>query len=147
MLFYDLAAGSLSSDLETTAELFLRIFLSQGSIVNRIKQMVEIEIDGDESSASILFRGNSVLTKLFELYIRYLCTNPLIAFLADPVTRLCEQQVEIEIDPARLPSSSKLSSNIEQLKIWTTRIWDLIYSGRQVCPKCVSASWLSSCSV
>lgn len=135
MLFYDLAAGSLSSDLETTAELFLRIFLSQGSIVNRIKQMVEVEIDGDESSASILFRGNSVLTKLFELYIRYLCTNPLIAYLGDPVTRLCEQQVELEIDPARLPSSAKLSSNIEQLKIWTTRIWDLIYAGRQVCPK------------
>jgi len=117
--------------------MFLRIFLAQGNITRKIKRMIDVEIDGDEHSANILFRGNSILTKLLELYIRFLLKDTIASALGELVSILCSNKVEVEIDPAKLSPGQRLHTNVADLNHWTKQIWNLIYLTRSKCPKSV----------
>jgi hypothetical protein len=138
-IMYDVAAETLV-DLERTADVFLRIFQSQDKLPLRMMQMAEIEIDGDESSASILFRGNSLLTKTLEQYLRLVGADFLEASIGEPVRKLCTEKVEIEIDPAKfkgIPSDKAMFEQVAELERWMGRVWDQIYASRQRCPQWV----------
>lgn len=123
--------------MEVAAELLLRICLEQNALQTRLKQMIELEIDGDESTANILFRGNTLLTKMVEQYLRLIGTDFLVASLGDIVLALCRDEVELEIDPAKLKSHHKpLEENISELLRWATYLWNSLYQARHKCPKC-----------
>lgn len=133
-ILYDVVTNT--NDLEASAELLLRISLEQRTLQARLKQMIELEIDGDESTANILFRGNTLLTKMMELYMRLIGTDFLIAALGDLVSALCKDDVDIEIDPTKLKSRHRpLNDNIVELNKWATKLWNALYEARHKCPK------------
>lgn len=137
-ILYDIA--SHAGDLETAAELLLRIAMSQGTLLSRLKQMVELEIDGDETTANILFRGNTLFTKTVELHLRLIGHDLLHCALGEVVGALCSEEVELEIDPTRLQPNAKvrgLEDNISELTKWTTYLWNSLYQSRHKCPKSV----------
>lgn len=116
----------------------LRIYQAQNLLLPRILRLAEFEIDGDTKSSAILFRGNSILTKSVELYLRFVGKDFLEAAIGGVVRRLCEGKVEIEIDPVKMKTGSKdkdLVGNIKELKDWCSEVWKEIYNSRERCPK------------
>lgn len=127
-------------DLEEMSKLLLRIYQAENLLIPRILRLTELEIDGDLNSAAILFRGNSVLTKSIELYLRLIGTEYLDVSIGEPIRRLCASKVDIEIDPSKMKPGLKdneLASNINELREWTTNVWNAIYDARERCPKFV----------
>ena len=128
----------VGEDLEAWSELLLRIYYEQGSLLSRFHQLAELEITGDEASASILFRGTSTLTKMLEYYLRVACDDYLMATVGSIVVQLQADNVELEIDPERLKSSHKdgsLATNVSELTRWTGLLWKKIYAERHRCPE------------
>lgn len=75
--------------------------------------------------------------------MRLIGSDFLTVSLGDVVRRICVEQVEIEIDPAKFKGGvvkeKELQANMKLLKEWVTRLWNSIYDARQSCPKFVSA--------
>jgi hypothetical protein len=133
---YDIASET-SADLERISDVLLRIFQSQDKLLLRMMQMAEIEVDGDEDSASILFRGNTLLTKTLEHYLRLVGSEFLEASIGEPVRRLCAERLEIEIDPSRVKGNTSdraMLDQVSELQKWTGKVWNQIYASRQRCP-------------
>ena len=143
----ELASGiahEFPADLEEVAKILLRIYQAETQLLPRILRLAEQEIDGDVKSASILFRGNSILTKSVELYLRLVGAEYLELSIGEPVRRLCAEKVEIEIDPSKMKSGVRekdINNNVNTLREWTTEVWNRMYSAREKCPKCASFSY------
>lgn len=133
-------AHEFPTDLEEVAKVLLRVYQAESQLLPRILRLIELEVDGDVKSASILFRGNSILTKSVELYLRLVGAEYLDLSIGEPVRRLCHERVEIEIDPSRMKSGVRekdIANNVQALKEATMEVWKLIYAAREKCPKCV----------
>lgn len=131
-------AHEFPTDLEEVTKILLRVYHAQNLLLPRILRLAELEIDGDTKSSAILFRGNSILTKSVELYLRLIGTEYLEASIGSTITRLCDAKVEIEIDPSRMKVGTKdkeLAQNVKELREWTEAIWQEIYNAREKCPK------------
>ncbi|KAI9625847.1 hypothetical protein H4Q26_016095 [Puccinia striiformis f. sp. tritici PST-130] len=63
-------ANMAVGELDRLAELLIRIYESSDRLYIRFSQLAAIEINGDLSTASILFRANTLLTKMLEAYMR-----------------------------------------------------------------------------
>lgn len=131
-------ASEFPSDLEELSRLLLRIYHSEGLVLPRICRLVDLEVGNSTKSAAILFRGNTILTKSVELYLRRVGREFLDASIGDIVRRLCTEKVEIEIDPSRMKPGVKdkeLQHNVHELLDWTSALWNSIYDARNFCPE------------
>ncbi|ORY89382.1 hypothetical protein BCR35DRAFT_300543 [Leucosporidium creatinivorum] len=130
-------AHEFPSDLEEMSRLLLRIYQSESLLIPRIFRLVELEVETSTKSAAILFRGNTILTKSTELYVRRVGREYLDASIGDIVRKLCAEKVEIEIDPSRMKPGTKdkeLQHNVQDLHDWSLAMWNSIYDAREKCP-------------
>lgn len=88
-------------------------------------------------STALLFRGNTVLTKSIELYLRLVDAEYLDASVGDIVRRICKEKPDVEIDPlkARGAKEKELAQNARDLQDWTKRLWQGIFAARDKCPQ------------
>ncbi|GAA5850625.1 hypothetical protein JCM8547_001934 [Rhodosporidiobolus lusitaniae] len=133
-------AHEFPSDLEEVTKILLRIYQADSQLVMRLLRLADVEVDGNarnNRSAAILFRGNTILTKSVELYLRLIGAEYLDASIGEPIRRICAEKVEIEIDPMKMKSGWKekeLQANIHALHDWTLTVWNSIYDAREKCP-------------
>ncbi|CAH7677295.1 expressed protein [Phakopsora pachyrhizi] len=137
-LAYDLA-NLASNDLERLGELLLRIYDCNDKLLLRLAQMATIEVDGDTTTASILFRGNTLLTKILESYMRMVGSSFLESSIGPIIRRVCIRKTELEIDPSKLRVSGNnrdrvLTENARELNQLSTEIWESMYLHRSKCP-------------
>jgi len=110
-------------------------------LVPRLLRLADLEVDNNNRlnrSSAILFRGNTILTKSVELYLRLIGAEYLEASIGETIRKIIKDKVEIEIDPMKLKSGWKdkeLVSNIHALHEWTTTLWNSIYDARERCPQ------------
>lgn len=131
-------AHDLPLELESVTRLLLRIYLAEGILIPRILRLADREILGEMTSAAVLFRGNSILTKSVEHYFRLVGADFLEASIGEPLRRLCADKVELELDPLRLKPGIKEKDLVQQaqaLTAWVTIFWDSIYAARPMCPQ------------
>lgn len=134
-------AAALPHELEETTHILLRILTSQSLLVDRIDRLAQVEVETglrQNRSAAILFRGNTILTKSVEFYLRLIGAEYLDASIGDVVRRICADKVEIEIDPLKLRAGAKekeILRNMSALQDWTKKLWDAIYRARGKCPR------------
>ncbi|GAA5888185.1 hypothetical protein JCM5296_000222 [Sporobolomyces johnsonii] len=134
-------AHEFPSDLEDVTKILLRIYQAESQLVTRLRRLADLEVDDNNRqnrSSAILFRGNTILTKSVELYLRLIGAEYLEASIGEPIRRICKEKVEIEIDPMRLKSGWKekeLQANIHALHEWTLTVWNSIYDAREKCPQ------------
>lgn len=118
----------------------MRIYQAESILLPRILRLADIEVDNNarsQRSAAILFRGNTILTKSVELYLRLIGAEYLDASIGEPIRRICAEKVEIEIDPMKLKPGTKdkeLQANVHALHEWTLTLWNSIYDAREKCP-------------
>ncbi|KAK4054539.1 hypothetical protein OIV83_001033 [Microbotryomycetes sp. JL201] len=130
-------AHEFPSSLEELSRLLLRIYQADNLVLPRICKLVEIEVGSNTKSAAILFRGNTVLTKMVELFMRLIGTEFLEAAIGEPVRRICKEQVAVEIDPAKMKAGTKdkeITHNLHELHEWCLVVWNAIYDARRQCP-------------
>lgn len=134
-------ATEFPHSVDAFAELLLRIYLSDSSLIPRIYSLASAAISGDPSSASLLFRGNTFFTRIVETYLRLIGGEYLEASIGDVVRRICGEKIEVEIDPGKfkggVAKDKELVAGTEVLKRWAVMMWNGIYEARQRCPKSV----------
>lgn len=134
-------AAALPHELEETTRTILHILASQSLLVERIDCLARLEVEAglrQNRSAALLFRGNTILTKSIELYLRLVGAEYLEASIGDVVRRICEDRVEIEIDPSKVRPGVKEKEtlrNMRELQEWTKKLWDAISRARGKCPR------------
>ncbi|BGP40339.1 hypothetical protein JCM10449v2_004300 [Rhodotorula kratochvilovae] len=133
-------AHEFPSDLEEVTKILLRIYQAEAILLPRILRLADLEVDNNarsQRSAAILFRGNTILTKSVELYLRLIGAEYLDASIGETIRRICAEKVEIEIDPMKLKPGTRdkeLQANVHLLHEWTLTLWNSIYDAREKCP-------------
>lgn len=125
--------GALHIELDLFSQLLLRIDLAHRRVLHRVISLCEKEV-GRTDNIATLFRGNTLLTKTIEIYMRLVGMDFLENSVGQVLRKLCEERVSIEIDPARLDSKDNLSDNVKSLEKWCEAIWDSMYNSRHSCP-------------
>lgn len=132
-------ANDFPSELEAITSLLLRIYQAESLLIPRILQLATKEIETDLTSNAVLFRGNSILTKSIEQYMRLIGAEYLEASIGDSIRRLCADKTEsFELDPSKMKLGWKerdLTHNTNSFMNWMTTLWNCIYAARQKCPK------------
>jgi len=142
-------AHEFPSDLEEVTKTLMRIYQAESVLLSRILRLADLEVDHNalsQRSAAILFRGNSILTKSVELYLRLTGAEYLDASIGEVIRRIVAEKVEIEIDPMKLRPGTKdkeLQSNVHLLREWALTLFNAIYDAREKCPQCVLGLGLS----
>ncbi|KAI9800691.1 MAG: hypothetical protein M1825_004013 [Sarcosagium campestre] len=86
------------------------------------------------AEANLLFRGNSLLTKAFEIHIRRVGKDYLDGTLRDRIREIDEANLDCEVDPSRLASPSDKERNWQNLVRLFRRVWNSIRDSAAQCP-------------
>ncbi|GAA5833590.1 hypothetical protein JCM9279_001570 [Rhodotorula babjevae] len=133
-------AHEFPSDLEEVTKTLMRIYQAESVLLSRILRLADLEVDHNslsQRSAAILFRGNTILTKSVELYLRLTGAEYLDASIGEVIRRIVAEKVEIEIDPMKLRPGTKdkeLQANVHLLREWALTLFNAIYDARERCP-------------
>ncbi|MCJ1312144.1 hypothetical protein MMC25_005818 [Agyrium rufum] len=84
--------------------------------------------------ANLLFRGNSLLTKSLELYMRRVGKEYLEETLSESLRDIDESDPDCEVDPHRQPIDETRKRNWSNLIALTENIWRAISSSATRCP-------------
>ena len=84
--------------------------------------------------ANLLFRGNSLLTKAFDLHMRRLGKEYLEETLSERIRDIDESDPECEVDPNRVQRPEDLQRNWRNLTALTEGIWKAIFASASRCP-------------
>jgi hypothetical protein len=123
----------LKIELDIFAQALLRIDIAHRRVLHRIIGLAEKEVKARDTIAT-LFRGNGLLTKTVEMYMRVVAYDYLDSSVGQVIRRMCEEGVYFEIDPAKLEHRDNLKENVDGLEKWIEAIWQAIYNSRQKCP-------------
>ena len=85
--------------------------------------------------ANLLFRGNSLLTKSFELHMSRIGKDYLDDTLASSIRTINESDMDCEVDPSRLSTSSSLEINWRNLMNLFRIVWSSVHGSAQRCPR------------
>lgn len=120
--------------LTDVSSLLLRIELAHHRLLPRLAALCEREVQTCEGDAAILFRSNSLFSKSVELYMRVVGSDFLEQAIGRVIRQICEERIEIEIDPSRMASSERMTEQVKELQKWTAAVWESIYNSRHNCP-------------
>ncbi|KNZ47093.1 hypothetical protein VP01_668g3, partial [Puccinia sorghi] len=134
-------ANMATGELDRLSELLIRIYEANNRLFLKLSQLAAIEINGDLSTASILFRANTLLTKMLEAYMRIVGRSFLESSVGPVIRRICMAKIELEIDPSKLKNSLSshtkeklINENGKELKKLANEIWQSMYINRSRCP-------------
>ena len=131
-LVYDLA--QVSSDLEWIAQLLLNIFDAQGLSIPWLKYLIEEEVYSTENMY-VLFRGNSILTKAMDCFMKVVCSEYLESTIGSILREICDNKVHCELDPTRLEKNDDLKSHYKKLTSYAAALWESIERAGPMIPR------------
>ncbi|KAI0518485.1 GTPase [Xylaria bambusicola] len=107
-----------SSEVEEMTVALLNVFESRGLAFELMEALIKQEIEDTENEAELL-RRNCVATKMLSIYAKWKGSNYLKSTLQKVVERLMltSEDLDLELDPARLSSQEELQRNAMQLRI------------------------------
>ncbi|KAJ4486138.1 GTPase activating protein [Lentinula aciculospora] len=121
--------------LKSIGSQMMAISIANNTAIEQVQELANREVDGSQSSHTTLFRGNTILTKIMELCMKYYGKTFLEASVGPVIRRLITEKVAIEVDPMRTPKGTKeAEKGLELLIHWCQEFWKQIYSVREECP-------------
>jgi GTPase-activator protein for Ras-like GTPase/C2 domain/PH domain len=137
-----------ASQLEEVATTLARIFHSKGMILQLAKNVSSREIDATESPETI-FRGNSIATKLVDVYMKMVGLPYLHGVLQPLIAPIYASKRALEVDPNKLATSASPSAmaaanaqvegNVDALVALVGQFFDTIVSSAADCPPVLRA--------
>lgn len=131
--------------LERIADNLVRIFQGEENVageenprlklVDWISVLIKQEIQQVErTDSNILFRGNTLLTKALDRYMRLIGQDYLEHMLGSLVATVHEEKVCCEVDPTKLDKGEDSKAQWKVLKYWTGYFWRQIETNKESCP-------------
>jgi len=102
--------GKLSTEREAAALSLIKIQLKNENLFDCLKALIEIEISEAESSQT-LFRANSMVSKVLDVYMKYTGLDYLSAILKDIIHNIVENDYFIEVDPSKVTDHDQKKIN------------------------------------
>ena len=87
------------------------------------------------TEVNLLFRGNSLLTRSMDFYMRRLGKDYLEETLRDVLTEINSAAIDCEVDPTRVHSPADLSRNWSSLVNHFRKVWMTIHESASRCPR------------
>ncbi|CAO3567599.1 unnamed protein product [Mortierella alpina] len=129
-------ANRLSNDLEGFARNVLRILEAKDLAVVWLNSLIDQEIaEAKPARVNTLFRGNTLLTKALDAYMRMVGTEYLDDTLGDILREICKNKVACEVDPSKLEKNEDLRSQWRVLITHTRRCWRAVTDSVDRFPK------------
>lgn len=125
--------GLVTPDRETVAGILIRIFHAHGRAMELLSFLTAYEIQST-SNPDIIFRGNSVVTKALDVYMKFVGMPYLHSTLRPLIKKLYLSKSSCEIDPSRLDKPEELKKNQKKLLGWVNKIFQAIYTSLDRCP-------------
>lgn len=127
--------GEGGSQTELIAYHFLNLFFIKHRDWYMVKKLASLEISiANSETSNILFRGNSLATKTFDLFMKNYGVRYLHNVLDEPLRKVFDEKDSCEIFPDRLGKNQSLSKNQERLANLVKTIWDAILSSAILMP-------------
>lgn len=116
--------AELVTDLEGFSRNVLRILEGRGMAVIWLNSLIDEEIaEADSTRVNTLFRGNTLLTKALDSYMRLVGTEYLDDTLGDILRSICKNKIACEVDPSRQERSDDLKTQWKILMYNTRTCW------------------------
>jgi len=102
------------TEADEVAQLLVRLFEANERTMVMLKMMIEQEVSRTDSE-NILFRRNSMATKLLAAYTKLIGTRYLKETLTPTLQRLIANPLTFEVDPQKLPTGQDRLANIQNV--------------------------------
>ncbi|KAF9934878.1 hypothetical protein FBU30_010145 [Linnemannia zychae] len=124
------------TDLESFSRNVLRILEGKGLAVTWLNTLIDEEIaEASPTRINTLFRGNTLLTKALDAYMRLVGTEYLDDTLGDILRSICKNKVACEVDPSRLEKNEDLKTQWRILMLHTRNCWRAVTESVHHFPK------------
>jgi len=127
LTIFNALASVAGSQLEEIAGTLVNIFSMENRVVGFIKNLTHQEVQMTDD-VNIIFRGNSLTTKVIDLYMKVVAMNHLHSVVTDLVEEVYKDKESCEIDPSRLEKSEDIEENTKRLISYCTRFFEAIAS-------------------
>ncbi|KAL0087733.1 Rho GTPase activation protein [Phycomyces blakesleeanus] len=125
-----------NSDLEGVTTTLVRIYEGLGLSVPWIKSLIDYEVSTMSSDdANILFRGNSLLTKVIDVYMKMVGKSYLEEAIGSIILSICSSRVCIEVDISKIDKKEDITQNCEKLARYVQLLWTSIEATKLKCPE------------
>ncbi|KAI7869002.1 Rho GTPase activation protein [Spinellus fusiger] len=131
---YEIARKNL--DLEVLTTHLVRIYEGLGLSVSWIKSLIDFEVASmSADDTNILFRGNSLLTKVIDAYMKMVGKNYLEEAIGNVIHTLCSTKVHIEVDLSKMEKGGDVTMHCEKLARYVQLLWTSIEVTKLKCPE------------
>ncbi|KAF9332087.1 hypothetical protein BG006_005063, partial [Podila minutissima] len=128
--------AELVTDLEGFSKNVLRILEGKGLAVLWLNTLIDEEIaEALPTRVNTLFRGNTLLTKALDAYMRLVGTEYLDDTLGDILRAICKNKVACEVDPSKLEKHEDLKTQWRILMNHTRTCWRAVTESISHFPK------------
>uniref|UniRef100_UPI00398F872D ras GTPase-activating protein 3 isoform X5 n=1 Tax=Pristiophorus japonicus TaxID=55135 RepID=UPI00398F872D len=125
--------GEVCREKQEAAMPLVRLFLHYGRIVPFISAIANAEINRTLDPNTI-FRGNSLTSKCIDETMKLAGRHYLQVTLKPIVDEICEVHKPCEIDPVKLKDGENLESNMDNLRQYVERIFNVVTNSGMSCP-------------
>ncbi|KAG0210298.1 hypothetical protein BGX28_009454 [Mortierella sp. GBA30] len=123
-------------DLEAFSKNVLRILEGNDRAVVWLNTLIDQEIgEAKPTRVNTLFRGNTLLTKALDAYMRLVGTEYLDETLGDILRDICKNKIACEVDPSKLERHDDIKSQWRILMTHTRRCWRAVTESVDRFPK------------
>nr|XP_014345190.1 PREDICTED: ras GTPase-activating protein 3 isoform X2 [Latimeria chalumnae] len=125
--------GEVCREKQEAAIPLVRLFLHYGKIVPFLSAIANAEVNRTQDSNTI-FRGNSLTSKCIDETMKLAGMHYLQVTLKPIVDEICDVHKPCEIDPVKLKDGESLETNMENLRQYVDRIFNVITKSGVSCP-------------
>ncbi|KAK9763463.1 hypothetical protein K7432_009824 [Basidiobolus ranarum] len=130
-IIFDLVG--ISKNLEWFSENMMRIYEGRNYATEWLTYLAYHEVNSTDDS-NILFRGNSILTKAIDSYMKMVGLQYVDEAIGDIVRSICEHKIVCEVDMMKLDKGQDIRSQWRILLTYTKMLWRAIEKSRAKCP-------------
>ncbi|KAJ1966553.1 hypothetical protein H4R35_006970, partial [Dimargaris xerosporica] len=130
-IIFDLA--TVTKNVEWLSETLLKVFLSKDLVAPWFDYLAVHEVSHTDDH-NILFRGNSVLTKSLDAYMKIVGLAYVEETIGTLIRNICHYRVMCEVDPAKLPAGDDVAAQWKILLLYVRILWSSIEQSKPRCP-------------
>ncbi|XP_076991081.1 ras GTPase-activating protein 3 isoform X1 [Tamandua tetradactyla] len=125
--------GEVCREKQEAAIPLVRLFLHYGKIVPFLSAIANAEVRRTQDPNTI-FRGNSLTSKCIDETMKLAGMHYLHVTLKPIIEEICQSHKSCEVDPVKLKDGENLENNMENLRQYVDRIFNVITKSGVSCP-------------
>ncbi|KAJ9073241.1 hypothetical protein DSO57_1018689 [Entomophthora muscae] len=129
---YDLVIGP--KHLDWVAETLLKVYCARHHSIPWLNYLAEKEVQATEDP-NILFRGNSILTKAIDAYMKMVGLQYVDSTIGNIVREVCKRKVSCEVDGSKLNKPEDVKGQWKTLFSYADQLFQAIQNSKNQCPR------------